>query len=144
MQEIERQSFKFRNGLQHYALQPDERLLGYVFQPRIVQRYLRVIRRDAAPTTLLALTDTELIVVEEGLGYATRYGWFFTFCPRMGVAGIEIESKAGRQAVRARLARGKVTAERQVTLENDAALAWRDLWMRHGPSLNRDERRTRK
>jgi len=56
LQKLFEKSFKFRNGLKIYALQPDERLLGFVFQPRIMQPFLRIFHRLVAPTALLALT----------------------------------------------------------------------------------------
>ena len=129
---LDEQSFKFGNGLRYYALQSDERLLGFVFQPRITQRYLHLFRRLIAPTTLLALTDRDLVIIEENRTTSAAYGWIFTFCPRACVAGIEAKPNAEWQDVCVRLTRGKVTVDRHVTLGNKAALAWRDLWTRHG------------
>ena len=69
--------------------QPGERLLGFVFQPRIIQRVLGIFPRLAAPAALLALTENEILLIEEGRTNATSYGWFVTFCPRRYVTGVE-------------------------------------------------------
>ncbi len=122
------QSLKFRNGLQLYALQPDEQLLGFVFQAQIVQRRRYWFSRPIAPAALLALTDREVILIEEERVKGAAYGWLITFCPRGCVAGIETEPKGEWRELRVRLARNTVTMERRMTLENDTALAWETLW----------------
>jgi len=132
LRDLEEQSLKFRNGLRHYALQSDERLLGFVFQPRITQRYWRLFHRLIAPAALLALTDHELIAIEEDRTTSAAYGWLFTFCPRVCVVGIEARPCEAWQDLHVHLARGGVAAERRVTVGNEAALAWQALWTNQG------------
>ena len=136
LDQLEEQSLKFRNGLRYYALQSDERLLGFVLQPRITQRYWRLFRRLIAPAALLALTDHQLIVIEENRTTSAAYGWIFTFCPRTCVAGIEAKPNTEYQDLTARLVREQVTVDRQVRLSDEKATAWRDIWTRHGYEWN--------
>ena len=58
--------------------------------------------------------------------------WIFTVCLRACVAGVESKPNIEWQDLTVRLVRGQVMVERQVTIEADAALTWRDLWTRHG------------
>jgi hypothetical protein len=125
--ELEQTYYKFSSGLRYYALQPDEQLLGYVFQPRIMKKYLHVFRRQVAPPKLLALTQSGLIMIEEGMSSATRYGWFITYCPRNCVERVEIKPNSAWQDVIVHLSRGDVAAERWTKLGNEAALAWQDI-----------------
>jgi len=124
-----RRSLKFRNGLGGYALQPDERLLGYVLQPRILCPRWRLFEREVAPASLLALTDRQLILLEETPASPRQvsYAWRFTFCPRPCVSGVDLELGKEWQRLTVRLRR-EVTAQHQVTLENENAHAWARLW----------------
>jgi hypothetical protein len=124
---LEQESFKFNSGLSVYVLQPGEQLLGYVFQPPIMKRYLGVIRRPVASPVLLALTESELVIIEEGITNTTRYGMFITYCPRICVSGVEIKADAAWQDVCVHLSRGDFSAERWTKLESKAAQAWQDL-----------------
>jgi hypothetical protein len=128
LQNLAAQSLKFQSGLQFYALQPGEPLLGFVFQPRIVQRNWHLFSHPIAPATLLALTDREVILIEEERARGASYGWLITFCPRRCIAGIETMPKGEWQELCVHLARNNVTMDRRVTLENDTALAWETLW----------------
>jgi len=132
LDELEGQSFKFRSGLRYHTLQHDERLLGFVFQPRITQSHWRLFRRLIAPATLLALTDQQLVVIEENRTLGAAYGWIFTFCPRTCLAAIEARPNTEWQDLTVRLVREPVTVDRQVTVSNEKAMTWRDLWTRHG------------
>jgi hypothetical protein len=116
------------NGLQFYALQPGEKLLGSVFQPRITQTVLDFFRRAIAPASLVALTDQAVILIEEDKARGAAYGWLITLCPRKFVA--EIESKPTYQwsEVSLHLRRNGVNETRKLTLENETARAWETMW----------------
>jgi len=128
---LEEQSYKFRSGLTNHCLQPDESLLGFVFQPRILKRYLHMFNRLIEPASLLALTDKQLITIEEGSTSATSYGYFFTFCPKANVVNIETKTNARLQDVYIHLRKDNVTADHQLTLENANALASQALWAKY-------------
>ena len=130
MQTLGQVSFKLRNGLRSYALQPGERLLGCVYQPRIMEKVLGIFPRLVAPATFLALTEHDILLIEDGRTNSTSYGYFITFCPRSCVVGISIKINARWQEVLIHLENGSVTADHQVTVENAAAQAWQELWSR--------------
>jgi hypothetical protein len=120
---------KFSNGLWYHGLQPDERLLGFVFQPSIWTRRWRFLPYQVSATTLLALTDRQLIILTENkVGRQANYGWIFTFCPLAGVVGIEQKPVGPWQELQMHLERGGAAVDRRITLEPQVALAWRDLW----------------
>ncbi len=128
LEELGAQSFKFRSGLELYALQPGEQLLGYVFQQRLTRRKLRLFEIPVLGAALLALTDRAVILIKENQIKGAAYGWLITICPRVFVTGIESSPNEEWREVHIRLARNNVTMEHHVTLENNLALAWQDLW----------------
>ncbi len=128
LDELGTQSFKFMNGLQFYALQPGEKLLGSVFQPRITQTVLHFFRRAIAPASLVALTDQAVILIEEDKARGAAYGWLITLCPRKFVAEIESKPNHEWRDVTVHLLRNNVSEERKLTLETKSALAWETLW----------------
>lgn len=130
--ELRKASFKHRSGLEDYALQAGERLLGCVIQPPIMGRWLGVLRRKIAPPVLLALTDKQLIWIEEGMTSATALGWYITFCPRPRIAGFAIRPGVRWQEVSVQLSRGASAAERQTKLDPETALAWQELCLEQG------------
>lgn len=132
LEKLNQRSLKFRNGLQIYALQPDERLLGFVFQPRVVQTYLRIFQRVVVPATLLALSEQELILIDDGLSSVSSYGWNFHYYPRRGIADIAITPQEKWQVVRLSLYRDGVRVDHYARLENAAAQEWQALWEQHG------------
>ncbi len=121
-------SFKFMNGLRLYALQPGEQLLGYVFQPRIAQPFLRFFHCPIAPSSLLALTNQAVILIEEDKARGASYGWIITICPRKYVAEVECNPDRDWQTGYVDLQRNGVNKVRKLTLENETALAWKALW----------------
>jgi hypothetical protein len=127
--QLEGKSLKFRNGLANYALQPDEHLLGYVYQPRILKRYWRVFKRLLAPAGLLALTDRELILIEEGRSSATSYGWYFSFCPRTNITGFETMPNGELIDLSVQLTKEAVTTDHLMTLDVKTTQEWQALWM---------------
>jgi hypothetical protein len=125
---LEEQSYKFRNGLAIHALQPDERLLGYVFQHRTYLHYFRIIHRLIAPASLMALTDKQLILIEEGMSSATSYGYCFTYCPRANVAAVDSKPNASLNELRVHFRKGTVAADHRLRMELANALACQNLW----------------
>jgi hypothetical protein len=131
--ELNRLPMKFANGLRYHGLQPGERLLGFVFQPDIWTRRWWFFPHQISATTLLALTDHQFIILEEEKkGKEANYGWIFTFCPLAGVAEIELKPGGSWSELQIRLGRGGVTVDRRVTLEQEQARAWRELWAQYG------------
>jgi hypothetical protein len=126
--EIRNASYKYRRGLEDYAIQAGEGLIGCVLQPPITKRLFKVIRLRIAPPVMLALTQHQLIVIEEGMTSATSLGWYFTFCPRDCVTGFEFMPNIAWQDMYIHLSKGNVTAERRTKVEKETAQDWQAFW----------------
>ncbi len=133
LERLRAESLKFWNGLRLYALQPDEQLLGFAFQPRRVGRRWGPFGGVAAPAALLALTDRAVIFIEEArVTRGAPQGWLITLCPRRCIDRMEGKPLEARRAVCVRLTQDDLTVERQVTVETETARAWEALWLAQG------------
>lgn len=131
--ELDHLPLKFSNGLRHTALQPGESLWGFVFQPSIWTRRWRFFPWQVSATTLLALTDRQVIIVEEEMsGRQATYGYIFTFMPRAAITAIEAQPGECWWELLIRLEQGGVTAERRLALEPETAAEWQELWRHYG------------
>ncbi|MCG3212420.1 MAG: hypothetical protein FOGNACKC_06090 [Anaerolineae bacterium] len=126
---LRRQSFKFNNGLQIHALQPEERLLGVVLQPAIWLRRWYLFNRQITPATLLALTDRQITIVEEQPGKHAEHGWIFNFFPLAGITAVEYNPAAELwHELIFVLRHNQATEQRPVRLAPELAQQWVDLW----------------
>lgn len=135
---LRRQSFKFNNGLRIHGLQPEEKLLGVVWQPAVWIRRWYFFNRQITPTTLLALTDRQIIIVEEQPGkqseHQSEHGWIFNFFPLVGVTAVEYKPVAELwHQVTFVLQQGQATTQRPVMLAPELAQQWLDLWRYYRP-----------
>jgi hypothetical protein len=78
---------KFQNALRRW-LEPDEALIGHVFQPELSASRLGMFGRyklQLAPPLLVALTDRQMLLITEEPasreGHLARYSWVFVYCP---------------------------------------------------------------
>lgn len=128
LDEIEAKSLKFANGLRLYGLLPGERLLGYVFQARITRRVLRWIRVPVAPAALLALTEQAVIAIAEKHAKGASYGWLISNIPRRRIALMDSAPAHNYRQIRFYVNGDEAKAIQQVTLNEDIARAWQNLW----------------
>lgn len=126
LQSLDLQSFKFKNGLQFYALLPDEPLLGYVWQPRITRRVIGPLRRPLAPAALLALTPQAVILMTEERAKGAAYGWLITFCPRRRLTNLALQPRPPWYVLSVALEHA--TSTPPILLESERAAAWEQLW----------------
>lgn len=135
--DFERLPLKFRNGLRLYGLQPGECLLEVLFQPGLWEHYGRFFQRQVSANTLLALTDHEVVIVEEErTGRKNAYGWILTFCPLACLKEFETTPGEGQQELHLHLIRDGVAVDHQVILAPETALAWQNLWSHYHVSQN--------
>jgi hypothetical protein len=112
-------------------LLPDEQVSGFVFQPAIWGRRWRILPVRIAETTLLALTDRQLIVVEEqSRSRFPAYGWIFTFYPRKAIAKAGMAPAHLGQEWFIGLKSKATALERRILLEGSNGPAWQELWSR--------------
>lgn len=121
-------SYSFYNGLRLEALQPEERLLGLIYQPEIQEPRLRFFHRKVAPRTALAITDQQLILLQEDLAYRAHHEWIFTFCPRYRVSRLAQTLGEARQKVTFHLHPESARQSVEVVLEPEKAQHLVSLW----------------
>jgi hypothetical protein len=129
--------YKFANGVQYNGLTPGERLLAAVFQPEIREgRWIR--SRQLTPNTVFALTDQQVVIVEEVLSLALRaqpkgeHGWVFTYIPRNRVTNWSITPGARWAEATLRIEWAGATEERSFVLEPLHASQWQRAWLDAG------------
>ena len=124
-------SFKFKNGLYLYGLLPGEHLFGFVFQPAIWGQRWHFLPVKISETTLLALTDQQLVVVEEqSRSRFPAYGWIFTFYPRKAIKKFRINPTRPWQELIFELKSRAGLVDRRIVLEESNGFAWQELWSR--------------
>jgi len=125
---LESLSYSFHSGLRLEALQPEERLLGCVYQPEIHETRLGFVRRRAAPETALALTDQQVILLQQDMTRRTRHDWVFTFCPWRRVARLEQAAFRAWQKMTIRVRPEAAQQRLEAVFEPDQAAACCALW----------------
>jgi hypothetical protein len=128
LENLSDRSFKFLNALQLDALQPGEQLLGYVFQPRISERLLRIFSRAIAPASLFALTSQAVILIEENKASGASYGWVMTLCPRKVVLAVESRPMQEWAKLAIILLKKNLNEERGLTVEKETSQTCVSLW----------------
>lgn len=124
---------KFSNGVRIHALLPGEALEDFVFQPGIWMvrnRWLPMFRRPITANTLLAITSSYMIVIQEELKVAQ--GWIVSYIPRNGIVQIQDLPRGLWNELTIKLQRGDQIAEYKLTLGSEAVKAWRTRWIQHG------------
>jgi hypothetical protein len=131
LDEIGELSYKFKNGLYLYGLLPGEQVEGFVFQPSLWGQRWHLFRLKIAETTLLALTDKQLIVVEEqSRSRFPAYGWIFTFYPRKAIKKIGVRPGRRWQELIIEMNSRTGLIDHRILLEQSNVSAWQELWSR--------------
>ena len=126
-------SFKFKNGLNLYGLLPDERILGFVFQPGIWGQRWHVFPLKMSETTLLALTDKQLIVVEEkSQSRFPAYGWIITYYPRKAIERVDAAASRDWYELIIKMKSRGGLKDRRILMEQTNVLTWQRLWSQFG------------
>jgi hypothetical protein len=120
-------SYSFYNGLKNEAIQPGERILGYVYQPEIHQPFLKNFYRRLFPQTVLALTDQQLILLQQDLANLSHHEWIFTFIPLYRIAAVQPAGYKQWQKLSIQLLAGPQPQEIGVILESVQAQKCRSL-----------------
>jgi hypothetical protein len=121
---------KFSNGLKIYGLLPGEELEELVFQPGTWKRWLHLLKRPFLANTLLLLTSSYLVVLQEDL--EDTYGWIISYIPRKGIARIYNQPCSQWNEITMEIERGDQVSNCNFRLLDDAAQALRQLWTLRG------------
>lgn len=84
---------KYQNGVYMYILQKNEVLLDFVFLPRLVRK-IGFIKINLTPNILIAVTDKQLVIIEDDFSTVSLYTWILTFIPRDNFKGISFEKQS--------------------------------------------------
>jgi hypothetical protein len=121
---------KFSNGVKIYGLLPGEELEELVFQPGSWKRWLLVFRRPVSANTLLLLTSSYVVVIQEELEVAQ--GWIISYIPRNNIAGMQNQPRGPWHELTIQLKRGDQSVDYKLTLKSEAIETWRRQWLQHG------------
>jgi hypothetical protein len=127
---VDRLPLKFSNGLQIYGLLPGEALQDLVFQPGTWKRWFLLFRRAVTPNTLLLLSSSYMVVIEEEL--RTKHGWIVSHIPRCSITGIQSPPDRLGRELTVELQRGQQSVEYILSLKEETTRAWKQLWIEHG------------
>ncbi len=127
LRELEQRTFKFKNGLELYALLPDEALSGYVWQPRITG----LLGRVRLPASLLALTENAVLHLSEARAKGAAYGWSISWYPRRRLLAQRIAAATPWQRVQWALGDKTASLTQEALLTPEVAQAWSVLSAPH-------------
>jgi len=122
-------SFSFYNGLNIEAIQPGERVLGYVYQQETREPWLKIFHKKLFPQIVLALTDQQLILLQQDLKFQPHHEWIFTFIPLYRIASIKQVPYETWQRVSIQLITEPNQKPIDLILEPEHAEKWQAIWM---------------
>lgn len=97
---------KYRNGVSIYVLQSGENLRDFLYLPRLVKK-IGFIKINLLPDVLLAITDRQLVILEDDLSPASAYSWLLTYIPLDNFSGTEVEKFKGSTEIKLKVKRAK-------------------------------------
>ena len=121
---------KFSNGVKIYGLLPGEELEELVFQPGTWKRWMHLLKRPILANTLLLLTSSYLVVLQEDL--EDTYGWIISYIPRSSIARIRSQSCSQWNEITMEIKRGDQASDCKIRLQAAATQALHQLWTRRG------------
>jgi hypothetical protein len=119
--------YKFQSGLRIYAVQPQEEICGLVFQPEILQPRLGFFRRKITPNTLIALTDRQIVLIQEEIASTSNYGWVITHWPRQHIKDIHTEPLNEWQILQIQAGLSAEVEAKNITLAPDISKNWMQI-----------------
>jgi len=84
---------KYQNGVYMYILQKDEVLLDFIYLPKLVRK-IGFIKINLTPNILLAITDRQLIIIQDDFSIVSLYTWLLTYIPIDNVKDISFEKQS--------------------------------------------------
>jgi hypothetical protein len=108
---------KYRNGVYIYVLQKDEVLLDFIYLPRLVRK-IGFIKMNLIPNILLAITDRQLVILEDDLSPTSSYTWLLTYIPINNVKDISFEKQNRFTKVIVKVKRDNLFKELSLVIED--------------------------
>ena len=76
-----------------YILQKDEVLLDFIFLPRLFRK-IGFIKINLTPNILFAITDRQIVIIEDDFSVVSLYTWILTFIPINNFKDISFEKQS--------------------------------------------------
>ena len=129
-QAVKKLPLKFSNGIRIHGLLPGEELEDLVFQPGSWKRRLLFFRKPITADTLLLLTSTYMVIIQEELGVGQ--GWIVSYLRRNSITGIQNQVGNLWSELTIQLQMEEQTAEYKLLLTSETAQIWRQRWVQQG------------
>lgn len=120
-------SFSFYNGLTQEAIQPDEKIIGHLFQPEITRPWMRYFKRRVFPKFIFVLTDKQMIVLQEDLKYKVHHEWLFSFVSLSKISSVNFEESDDLIKIAIRHKQGDEFGGIDLMIEPSQADEWRRM-----------------
>jgi hypothetical protein len=121
-------SYSFYNGITLKAMQPGEKIVGYLYQPEIREPKLKYFQHKISPRTVVCITDQQVILLQEDLNVKTHHEWLFTFIPLYRIAHLGLETDRDWQKLSFSLLPSSLQEKVEVLLETEKAQKWYSAW----------------
>jgi hypothetical protein len=129
-QALKKLPLKFSNGLRIHGILPGEELEDLIFQPGSWKRRLLLFRKPITADTLLLLTSTYMVIIQEELGVGQ--GWIVSYIWRNSITVIQNQTRNLWSELTFQLQREEQTAEYKLSLTSETAQIWRERWVQQG------------
>ncbi len=108
---------KYRNGIYIYVLQKGEVLLDFIYLPKLVHK-IGFVKINLVPNILFAITDRQLVVLQDDLSHTGSYAWVLTYIPINNVKGISFEKQSRFTKVIIKVKRDNLLKKLSLRIEN--------------------------
>ena len=108
---------KYRNGVSIYVLHKGERLQDFLFMPRLVKK-IGFIKMNILPDILIAITDRQLVILEDDLSPTSAYTWLLTYIPLSNFSGIKIKRSNGFTDLTIKAEKSKTSQDISIRIED--------------------------
>lgn len=108
---------KYRNGIYIYVLQKDEVLLDFIYLPKLVHKIF-FSKINLIPDILFAITDRQLVILEEDLSHTSSYTWLLTYIPLNNIRGISFEKQNRFTKVKIKIKKNDLSEELSSRIED--------------------------
>jgi hypothetical protein len=125
--DISQLPYKFQSGLRIYALQPEEELLGFVFQAEILEPRLGFFHRKITPNTLLSVTNRQIVLIQEEIASTSNYGWVITHFPLQHISKVQSGSYNERQTIWIEAGSSEKGNSKSIILDSTTAKEWMEM-----------------
>jgi hypothetical protein len=125
--DLEPLSYSFSNGFKIRALQADEKMRAVVSQPEIIERHLKIFKHKICPNAALAITQQQIVLLEESQTTNGKYAWIFTFCPVYRLSSTEQVDDQEYHKIKIHLSAADSEAV-EVIMDDPHARKWQEIW----------------